>query len=83
MDDAKNLFNDPIDYQAIEEMWRHQHENTRMPFGKHKGTPITKVPTPYLAWLRARLHEREEEEGSPLFQAVEYEWEARFGEDSR
>lgn len=22
-----------------------------MPFGKHKGTPIAQVPTPYLAWL--------------------------------
>ena len=80
-DPKDDLFNDLIDHQAIDEILERAHANTLMPFGRHKGTPISQLPTSYLAWLRARLHEKEEEEGSPLFEAMEYEWKKRFGEN--
>jgi uncharacterized protein (DUF3820 family) len=30
-------------------------DETPMPFGKHKGTPLGQVPASYLSWLEAEL----------------------------
>ncbi|MCH9811628.1 DUF3820 family protein [bacterium] len=51
----KEVFEKMIGDLSIEEVFRLLHQKsgpiTQMPFGKHRGTPLSKVPKNYLSWL--------------------------------
>jgi predicted membrane chloride channel (bestrophin family) len=49
----------------------------RMPYGKHKGIPLRRLPTDYLRCLRDQL--RDEDREDDLRDLIETEWEARSG----
>jgi DNA polymerase III subunit epsilon len=51
----KQIFEQMTDDLSLEEIYRLLHKKsgpiTQMPFGKHRGTPLRKVPKSYLMWL--------------------------------
>ena len=51
----KQIFEQMTDDLSLEEIYKLLHKKsgpiTQMPFGKHRGTPLRKVPKSYLMWL--------------------------------
>lgn len=43
------------------------NDDTKMPFGKHKGTKLKDVPASYLLWLYGEMASQKTPQG-PLFQ---------------
>ena len=46
----------PTDFAAAHAIANKAHPVSKMPFGKHKGTPIKDVPISYVKWMLGNIH---------------------------